>query len=92
MNKSLKLLLKKNKGSKNKKKFKKPMLIVGGISAIIFIIGIAFSVIISFWLQSEILLIKNNVIPAEELFAKMPRGGAKIYDRNGILLYQFVLD
>ncbi|MFB0900433.1 MAG: transglycosylase domain-containing protein [Dehalococcoidia bacterium] len=90
MNKSLKLLLKKNKGSKNKKKFKKPMLIVGGISAIIFIIGIAFSVIISFWLQSEILLIKNNVIPAEELFAKMPRGGAKIYDRNGILLYQFV--
>ncbi len=31
-----------------------------------------------------------NVVPPEELLASLPRGGARIYDRNGVLLYEFV--
>ena len=31
-----------------------------------------------------------NVVPPEELLATLPRGGARIYDRNGVLLYEFV--
>ncbi|MSP23058.1 MAG: hypothetical protein EXR66_08680 [Dehalococcoidia bacterium] len=31
-----------------------------------------------------------GVQPPEELLASLPRGGARIYDRNGVLLYEFV--
>jgi membrane peptidoglycan carboxypeptidase len=31
-----------------------------------------------------------GVQPPEELLASLPRGGARIYDRNGALLYEFV--
>ena len=58
--------------------------------SVMLIIIVICSAVIGIWLQSQILSIKSNVIPAEELFAKMPRGGAKIFDRNGIMLYQFV--
>ena len=30
------------------------------------------------------------VAPPEELLASLPRGGARIYDRNGVLLYEFI--
>ena len=30
------------------------------------------------------------VAPPDELLASLPRGGARIYDRNGVLLYEFV--
>ena len=32
----------------------------------------------------------SDVAPPETLLAELPRGGARIYDRNGILLYEFV--
>ena len=32
----------------------------------------------------------STVAPPEELLADLPRGGARIYDRNGTLLYEFV--
>ncbi len=32
----------------------------------------------------------SAVAPPEELLATLPRGGARIYDRNGLLLYEFV--
>ena len=32
----------------------------------------------------------STVVPPEELLAELPRGGARIYDRNGTLLYEFV--
>ena len=31
-----------------------------------------------------------EVVPPEELLATLPRGGARIYDRNGVLLYEFI--
>ena len=31
-----------------------------------------------------------NVVPPEELLATLPRGGARVYDRNGVLLYEFI--
>ncbi len=31
-----------------------------------------------------------DVVPPEELLADLPRGGARIYDRNGVLLYEFI--
>lgn len=32
----------------------------------------------------------SNVVPPEQLLAQLPRGGARIYDRNGVLLYEFL--
>ncbi len=85
-NKLRSLIKKRKENNKNK------ILLVGSISfiTIILLIIIFIAVIMGIWLQNKIDSIKNNVVPAEELFAKMPRGGAKIYDRNGLLLYQFV--
>jgi membrane peptidoglycan carboxypeptidase len=34
--------------------------------------------------------IANDVVPPAELIANLPRGGARIYDRNGELMYEFV--
>lgn len=34
--------------------------------------------------------IADDVVPAEELIARFSRGGARIYDRNGVLMYEFV--
>ena len=31
-----------------------------------------------------------DVVPPEQLLAEFPRGGARVYDRNGVLLYEFV--
>ena len=31
-----------------------------------------------------------GVVPPEELLATLSRGGARVYDRNGVLLYEFV--
>ncbi|MXZ46047.1 MAG: hypothetical protein F4Z08_03485 [Chloroflexi bacterium] len=31
-----------------------------------------------------------DVVPPEQLLADLPRGGARIYDRNGVLLYEFI--
>ncbi|MQC48280.1 MAG: glycosyl transferase, partial [Chloroflexi bacterium] len=34
--------------------------------------------------------IADDVVPAEELIARFSRGGARIYDRHGELMYEFV--
>ncbi len=34
--------------------------------------------------------VADTVVPPEELIAALPSGGARIYDRNGELLYEFV--
>ena len=88
MQHKLRSLIKKRKETTKKNK----VFLVGSISflTITLLIIIAITVIFGIWLQDKINSIKDNVVPAEELFAKMPRGGAKIYDRNGLLLYQFV--
>ena len=85
-NKLRSLIKKRKENNKNK------IFLIGSISliTITFLAIIFITLLIGIWLQAKIDSIKNNVVPAEELFAKMPRGGAKIYDRNGLLLYQFV--
>jgi len=47
------------------------------------VIGIGYSVYQSY---------ANDLEPPDEAIAKLPRGGARILDRNGELLYQFVDD
>ena len=32
----------------------------------------------------------SGVVPPEKLLSKLPRGGARVYDRHGVLLYEFV--
>ena len=88
MQHKLRSLIKKRKESTKKNR----IFLIGSIAflTITLLIIISITVIFGIWLQDKINSIKNNVVPAEELFAKMPRGGAKIYDRNGLLLYQFV--
>ncbi len=88
MQNKIRSLIKKRKADNHKNK----IFLIGSASLITLtlLIMISIFVISGIWLQNKIATIKDNVVPAEELFAKMPRGGAKIYDRNGALLYQFV--
>ena len=88
MQNKIRSLIKKRKADNHKNK----IFLIGSASLITLtlLIMISIFVISGIWLQNKIASIKDNVVPAEELFAKMPRGGAKIYDRNGALLYQFV--
>ena len=75
MQHKLRSLIKKRKETTKKSK----IFLVGSISflTITLLIIIAITVIFGIWLQDKINSIKDNVVPAEELFAKMPRGGAK---------------
>ncbi len=61
------------------------LVLLGGVFGIVLAIlaGVAYGVYQSY---------ANDLVPPDEAIAKLPRGGARILDRNGKLLYQFVDD
>ncbi|MSQ41836.1 MAG: hypothetical protein EXR65_02215 [Dehalococcoidia bacterium] len=61
------------------------------------LLGVVVLVLLAATLGGGTLLVRarydafvSGVAPPEELLSKLPRGGARIYDRNGELLYEFV--
>ena len=68
-----------------------PVLIVVAIAfSLILLVGIAVTVSGATYTFNRYTEIAKGVIPPEELIANLPQGGARIYDRNGSLMYEFV--
>jgi len=42
------------------------------------------------WATARYQTFAESVVPPEQLIASLPRGGARVYDRHGELLYEFV--
>ena len=66
------------------------LVIAGGIVASIFLAGVLVAGGLSIYTLAQYNSISRGVVPPEQLIAQLPRGGARIYDRNGVLLYEFV--
>jgi len=78
-------------GTKNKGKVRSRLLVIlGGIFLVLALTGGAVAggtAIYGFNRYNEV---ADTVVPPEELIAALPSGGARVYDRNGELLYEFV--
>lgn len=64
-----------------------------GIAGVLFLflaLGVGVAGAGAMYGLSQYNAIADDVIPAEELIARYSRGGARIYDRNGDLMYEFV--
>ena len=66
------------------------LMIVGGLLALLVVLGGVAAGGGAIYGKSKYDEFVSAVAPPEELLAKLPRGGARIYDRNGTLLYEFV--
>lgn len=66
------------------------IIIAGGIIASIMLAGVLIAGGLSIYALVQYGEISRGVVPPEQLIAQLPRGGARIYDRNGVLLYEFV--
>ena len=66
------------------------VVIAGGLIASVLLAGVLVAGGLSIYALVQYNNISHSVVPPEQLIAQLPRGGARIYDRNGILLYEFV--
>ena len=66
------------------------IVVAGGVVASLVLAAILTAGGLGIFVLSEYNSISNAVVPPEQLIAQLPRGGARIYDRNGVLLYEFV--
>ena len=66
------------------------LMIVGGLLALLVVLGSVAAGGGAIYAKSKYDELVSTVAPPEVLLAKLPRGGARIYDRNGTLLYEFV--
>ncbi len=66
------------------------MMLVGAVLATIFVLAVGLAAGASLYGLQSYNAYARGVVPPEQLLAQLPRGGARIYDRNGILLYEFV--
>ena len=66
-------------------------LLVAALSAAVFLVltlaGVSGAAVYGISQYDEI---ADSVVPPAQLLDQLPRGGARIYDRNGALLYEFV--
>ena len=68
-----------------------PVLIVLAIAfSLIFLAGLAITIGGATYAFNRYSEIAKGVVPPEQLIATLPQGGARIYDRNGNLMYEFV--
>ena len=65
-------------------------VIAAGVMASLFLAGVLAAGGLSIYALVQYNEISKGVVPPEQLIAQLPRGGARIYDRNGVLLYEFV--
>ncbi len=65
-------------------------VVVGGVVASLVLAGVLVAGGLSIYALTQYTKISRAVVPPEQLISQLPRGGARIYDRNGVLLYEFV--
>ncbi|MCC6238456.1 MAG: transglycosylase domain-containing protein [Dehalococcoidia bacterium] len=63
---------------------------VAGLFLAIIVLGLVAAAGIGLYTAARYRDFVSGVQPPEELLASLPRGGARIYDRDGNLLYEFV--
>ncbi|TAJ20005.1 MAG: hypothetical protein EPO65_05125, partial [Dehalococcoidia bacterium] len=66
------------------------LIVAGGVLASLFLAAILSAGGLGIFVLAQYNSISHAVVPPEQLIAQLPRGGARIYDRNGVLLYEFV--
>lgn len=69
---------------------KRALSIVGGALLAMFILGLGIAGAAGLYAMNRYNDYAEDVVPPEQLIAQLPRGGARIYDRNGTFLYEFV--
>ncbi|MSQ29985.1 MAG: hypothetical protein EXR68_05820 [Dehalococcoidia bacterium] len=67
-----------------------PLLMIGAVLATLFVLGVGLAGTASLYGLQRYDEYAKGVVPPEQLLAQLPRGGARVYDRNGVLLYEFV--
>ena len=68
-----------------------PVLIVLGITfSLVLLIGLVVATSGVTYVFNRYTEIAKGVVPPGQLIANLPQGGARIYDRNGNLMYEFV--
>ena len=66
------------------------LLIAGGVLALVAVLAVAAAGGAALYGKQKYDAFVAEVVPPEELLSTLPRGGARVYDRNGVLLYEFV--
>ncbi|MBX7111560.1 MAG: transglycosylase domain-containing protein [Dehalococcoidia bacterium] len=69
---------------------RRALTIIGGALVALFVLGLGITGAAGLYAMNRYNSYAEDVVPPEQLIAKLPRGGARIYDRNGTLLYEFV--
>jgi len=69
---------------------RRALTIAGGALVAMFVLGLGIAGAGGLYAMSRYNAYADDVVPPEQLIAQLPRGGARIYDRNGALLYEFV--
>lgn len=67
-----------------------PLIMLGAVLATIFVLAVGLAAAASLYGLQRYDAYAKGVVPPEQLLAQLPRGGARVYDRNGIVLYEFV--
>jgi len=68
----------------------KLLVILGGLFLFVMLAGGAVAGSTAIYGYNRYTDIADTVVPPEDLIAALPSGGARVYDRNGELLYEFV--
>ena len=66
------------------------LLIAAGVATLLLTVALASAGGTTIYGVNRYDEIAAAVVPPEKLLAELPRGGARIYDRHGTLLYEFV--
>ena len=66
------------------------LLIAAGVLALVAVLAVTAAGGAALYGKQKYDEFVAEVVPPEELLSTLPRGGARIYDRNGVLLYEFV--
>ncbi|TAK77720.1 MAG: hypothetical protein EPO16_04935 [Dehalococcoidia bacterium] len=66
------------------------LVVAGGVLLSLVLAAVLAAGGLSIYAFAQYNSISHGVVPPEQLIAQLPRGGARIYDRNGVLLYEFV--
>ena len=69
---------------------KQPMSKFTTVALAIIAMGIGLVGVVGLYGLQQYQQYTSNVVPPEQLLAQLPHGGARIYDRNGVLLYEFL--
>lgn len=79
-------------GQRGGRRRSRVLVVLAAATLTLFVLGLGVAGGAGLYAKQRYDEISAGVVPPEQLIAELPRGGARIYDRNGALLYEFVDD